>query len=201
LQRTLFWGISINPKCAQTATAQPSASQSFRRNQMEPILVPGTPKEAFNKHRHVSDLVRKQVEHFKHIEEKLPDDVRASLPQHDVVTENEAARYISAMTTYLLSRPRPKQAAKKTPAIKPPAAVRPAQPLALAAAAAPTAKKSPAGKKSPTGKKAPAEKKLAAKKKSAPKKETSAAKKTLSTTASTRTKAKKSKKSSSKRKK
>jgi hypothetical protein len=147
---------------------------------MEPILVPGTPKEAFNKHRRISDLVRKQVEHFKHIEERLSDEVRASLPQHEVVTENEAARYISAMTTYLLSRPRPKQAAKKTVAIKPPAPVRPAQPLALAAAAA------------PNGKKAPTKRKSAAKKKSASKKETSGAKKTLSTKAATRTKAKKS---------
>jgi hypothetical protein len=159
---------------------------------MEPILVPGTPKEAFNKHRHISDLVRKQVEHFKHIEESLPDDVRASFPQHDVITENEAARYISAMTSYLLSRPKPKQAAKKTVAMKAPAPVRPAQPLSLAAAAAPTRKTASTGKKAPAGKKSPA------KKKSAPKKETSAAKKSLSTTASIRTKAKKS---SSRRKK
>jgi hypothetical protein len=162
---------------------------------MEPILVPGTPKEAFNKHRHISDLVRKQVEHFKHIEEKLPDDVRASLPQHDVVTENEAARYISAMTSYLLSRPRPKLAAKKTVAIKPPAPVRPAQPLALAAAAAPIGKKAPAGKKAST------EKKLAARKKSAPKKETPAAKKSLSPKTKAKTTRTTVKKSSPKRKK
>ena len=157
---------------------------------MEPILVPGAPKEAFNKHRHVSDLVRKQVEHFKHIEHKLPDDVRATLPQHDIVTENEAARYISAMTSYLLSRPRPKQAAKKIVSIKPPAPIRPGRPLALAAAAAPARKKS------------------TAKKKSAPKKETPTAKKSLSTKAkakTSKTKAKttktKVKKSSPKRKK
>jgi len=156
---------------------------------MEPILVPGPPTEAFNKHRRISDLVKKQVEHFQHIEDRLPDNVRASLPQLpqlDVVTENEAASYISAMTSYLLSRPKPKQAAKKPVAMKPPAPVRPSQPLALAAAAA------------PTGKKAPTEKKSAARKKSAKKKETFAAKKSLSAKASTRTKAKKS---SSKRKK
>src|SRR5882757_10312306 len=122
---------------------------------MEPVLVPGTPKEAFNKHRLISDLVKKQVEHFKHVEEKLPSDVRASLPQHDIGTEIEAARYISAITSYLLSRPRPKPAAKKTVAIKPPAPIRPGRPLTLAAAAA-----------------TPARKKSAAKKKSAPKKET-----------------------------
>ncbi len=86
---------------------------------MEPILIPGVPREAFNKHRRISDLVRKQVEHFKHIEEKLPTDVREKLPQHAITTEDDAARYITAMTTYLLSRPRPKQAAKKAVAIKP----------------------------------------------------------------------------------
>jgi hypothetical protein len=162
---------------------------------MEPILVPGTPKEAFNKHRRISDLVKKQVEHFQHIEERLPADVRASLPQLpqlDNVTENEAARYISAMTSYLLSQPRPKQTAKKTVAMKPPGPVRTAQPLALAAAAAPTRKTASTKKKAPAGKKS------AAKKKSAPKKETSAAKKSQSTKASIRTKAKKS---SSRRKK
>jgi len=154
---------------------------------MEPILVPGTPKEAFNKHRLISDLVKKQVEHFKHVEEKLPSDVRASLPQHDIVTENEAARYITAITSYLLSRPRPKQAAKKTVAIKPPMPSRPGRPLTLAAAAAPARKKS------------------TAKKKSAPKKETLAARKSLSTRTKVKPKAKqakpKAKKSSPKRKK
>jgi len=129
---------------------------------MEPILIPSVPREAFNKHRRISDLVRKQVEHFKHIEDKLPTDVREKLPQHAITTEDDAARYITAMTTYLLSRPRPKQVAKKAVAIKSPAPPRPSQPLALAAAAAPTRKKS------------------AAKKKSAPKKETPAAKKSPS---------------------
>ena len=35
---------------------------------MEPIHVPGPPKEAFNKNRRVSDLIRAQVNHLKHIE-------------------------------------------------------------------------------------------------------------------------------------
>ena len=152
---------------------------------MEPILVPGPPKEAFNKHRPISDLVRKQVDHFKHIEERLSPDLRATLPQHQIVSEDEAARYISAMTSYLLSRPRPKPAAKKPVAIKPPAPIRPGRPLTLAAAAAPARKKSPA------------------KKKSAPKKETPAARKSLSTRTKVKPKAKKSKpkahKSSAKR--
>jgi hypothetical protein len=125
---------------------------------MDPIVVPAPPREAFNKHRPISDLIRNQVEHFKHVEQKLPDDVRQKLPSHAITTEDEAARYIHAMTAYLLSRPRPKQVAKKAVAIKPPAPPLPSQPLALAAAAAPARKKSP-------------------KKKSAAKKETPPAKK------------------------
>jgi hypothetical protein len=129
---------------------------------MDPILIPSVPREAFNKHRRISDLVRKQVEHFKHIEDKLPTDVQEKLPQHAITTEDDAARYITAMTTYLLSRPRPKQVVKKAVAIKPPVTPHPSRPLALAAAAS------------------PARKKLPAKKKSAPKKETPAAKKSPS---------------------
>ena len=72
---------------------------------MEPIRVPAPPKSAFNKHRRVSDLIRKQVNHFKHLEHKLPDDVRSRIPQHHVVTEDDAARYIAPMTALLLSQP------------------------------------------------------------------------------------------------
>ena len=71
---------------------------------MEPILVPGPPKEAFRKLRPVSDLIRSQVNHFKHLEAKLPAEVRTTLPQHVVVTEDDAARYIVAMTRFLRSR-------------------------------------------------------------------------------------------------
>jgi hypothetical protein len=149
---------------------------------MEPIPIPSVPREAFNKHRPISDLVRKQVEHFKHLEDKLPADVRVKLPQDTVATEDEAARYISAMTNYLLSRPRPKQVAKKVVAVKPPTPLRPSPPLALAAAAAPAREKS------------------AAKKKAAPKKETPKTKKSLSIKAKAKDKAK-IKKSSQKRKK
>ena len=70
---------------------------------MEPIVVPETPKSAFNKNRRVSDLIRKQVEHFKHLEGKLPPEIRASLPQHAIVSEDDAARYIAAMTRFFLS--------------------------------------------------------------------------------------------------
>jgi hypothetical protein len=126
---------------------------------MEPILIHSVPREAFNKHRPISDLVRKQIEHLKHVEEKLSQDVRAKLPQHEIVTENDAARYISSMTGHLLSGPRPKQAAKKIVAIKPPAPPRPSPPLALAAAATPARKKSAATKKTAQKKQPPAARK------------------------------------------
>jgi hypothetical protein len=78
---------------------------------MEPILVPGPPKTAFDKNRRMSDLIRKQIEHFKHLEEKLPPEVRATLPQHRIVTEDDAARYIAPMTQLLLARAAAVQAA------------------------------------------------------------------------------------------
>lgn len=79
---------------------------------MEPILVPGPPKTAFDKNRRMSDLIRKQVEHFRHLEEKLPPELRAALPQHRIVTEDDAARYIAPMTQALLERAATVQAAK-----------------------------------------------------------------------------------------
>jgi hypothetical protein len=79
---------------------------------MEPILVPGPPKTAFDKNRRMSDLIRKQIEHFKHLEEKLPPEVRATLPQHAIVTEDDAARYIAPMTQLLLARAAAVQAAR-----------------------------------------------------------------------------------------
>jgi hypothetical protein len=127
---------------------------------MEPILIPSVPREAFNKHRPISDLVRKQVEHFKHIESRLPPEVRAKLPQHEIVTEDDASRYIGPITAYLLSRPVPAApAAKKIVPIKPPPAVRRSPPLALAASAAPAGRKSGSKKKSAAKKETPKAKK------------------------------------------
>ena len=103
---------------------------------MEPIRVPAPPKSAFNKHRRVSDLIRKQVDHFKHLEHKLPEHVRSGIPQHHVVTEDDAARYIAPMTALLRSSfpavPQPSPAATSSEK-KGPKRVVPA--LSLAAAA------------------------------------------------------------------
>lgn len=98
---------------------------------MEPILVPGPPKEAFRKLRPVSDLVRSQVNHFKHLEAKLPVKVRTTLPQHVIVTEDDAARYIVAMTGFLRSR----IAEAPSPSVAP-TPMRPVTQIAPAAASA-----------------------------------------------------------------
>lgn len=71
---------------------------------MEPILVPAPPKGAFNKNRRMSDLIRNQVEHFKHLEHSLPAEARAKLPQHAIVSEDDAARYIAPFTQMLLAQ-------------------------------------------------------------------------------------------------
>lgn len=71
---------------------------------MKPILVPGPPASAFNKHRRASDLIKKQVEHFKHLEDKLSYEERAILPRHAILSEDDAARYIAAFTRYLLAK-------------------------------------------------------------------------------------------------
>lgn len=68
---------------------------------MDVIEVPAVPREAFNKHRCISDLIKAQVKHLKHLEAKLPAQERASVPQHAIVTENDAAIYIAAMTRVL----------------------------------------------------------------------------------------------------
>lgn len=70
---------------------------------MEPIRVPAPPKSAFNKHRRMSDLIKAQVQHLKHVEEKLPVQSRAALPKHNIVSEQDAALYIAAMTRLLSS--------------------------------------------------------------------------------------------------
>jgi hypothetical protein len=121
---------------------------------MEPILVPATPKEAFNKNRRISDLIRKQIEHLKHLEEKLPAGVRATLPHHAIVTEDDAARYIAPMTRLLHARAAAAHpATTPIPMPQPTLRAQPAQGLDLAASAsasAPAAKPRSAPKKSST---------------------------------------------------
>ena len=104
---------------------------------MEVIHVPPPSREAFNKSRPMSDLIRWQVSHFKHLEEKLSPQERLSIPQHRISTENDAAQYIAAMTR-LLRQGTSEPAAKKPTgpiAMKPPKQKRSLEGLALAASA------------------------------------------------------------------
>jgi hypothetical protein len=68
---------------------------------MTAIQVPGAPKESFNKHRPISDLLLAQVKHFQHVEAKLDASLRTNFSPRDVLTENTAAQYIAQMTTIL----------------------------------------------------------------------------------------------------
>lgn len=115
---------------------------------MEPILVPGPPKAAFDKNRRMSDLIRKQIAHFKHLEEKLPPEVRATLPHHALVTEDDAARYIAPMTRLLRSRTTATAGRAPIPMPQRTTARRDQPGLDIAAAAAPSANQ-PATRKTP----------------------------------------------------
>jgi hypothetical protein len=117
---------------------------------MEEIVVPGPPREAFNKHRRMSDLIKKQVEHFKHLEHKFSPQDRAKLPQHAISTEDEAARYIAAITRVLLSAKAPARPARAP--IQMPRPASKSEGLALAASAEPKPAKKTAKSKSSTRK-------------------------------------------------
>jgi hypothetical protein len=67
------------------------------------IRVAAPPKTAFNQDRPISDLIRSQVEHLKHVEERLSRKQRRTIPKGEVKTEAEAAGYIAAMTAVLQS--------------------------------------------------------------------------------------------------
>jgi hypothetical protein len=71
---------------------------------MEPIHVPGPPKKAFNKNRRISDLIRAQVNHLKHVESQLPANQRLAIAPHAITTEADAANYIAAMTKLFQAR-------------------------------------------------------------------------------------------------
>lgn len=103
---------------------------------MDAIRVPAPPKQAFNMQRPMSDLIKSQIKHLKHVEYRLPQELRDTLPKHRIITENDAAIYIAAMTGLLLNRPAApkvvKMPVKKTPT---PVSTASTRTLSLAAAA------------------------------------------------------------------
>jgi hypothetical protein len=70
---------------------------------LDPIRVPKPSPGAFNRNRPVSDLIRAQVRHFQHLEDKLAPQLRSRIPSSEVATESGAARYIAYMTGVLRS--------------------------------------------------------------------------------------------------
>jgi len=121
---------------------------------MEAIHVPPPPARAFNKNRPISDLIRAQINHLKHLEEKLTADLRQQIPQHAIVSEDDAAQYIAAMTRLLRSQASPAAvvASASPTAAKKAIPIRPAQGLDIAAAGEklkPASKKKAASPKSP----------------------------------------------------
>ena len=106
---------------------------------MEVIHVPPPGKTAFHKGRPMSDLIKAQIKHFKHVEEKLSPEHREKIPQHRITTENEAALYITAMTRLLRSGVGEKPSKPKLVPIsaKKSAPRTPARGIAIAASEAP----------------------------------------------------------------
>ena len=74
---------------------------------MEIVKVIGAPRASFNKHRRISDLVRTQVQHFKHLAHTMGPEAHEEIPHHAVMTEHDAAVFIHAMTG-LVRRPKGK---------------------------------------------------------------------------------------------
>jgi hypothetical protein len=102
---------------------------------MEPIRVPRPPSQAFNKNRRVSDLIRAQTNHLKHVEEKLSPSLRQQIPQHAIVTEADAASYIAAMTRLFRAQGGSAAIPTAQPSARQPIPIRPVTGLQLAAAA------------------------------------------------------------------
>jgi hypothetical protein len=109
---------------------------------MEPIQVPKPSPTAFNKNRPISDLIRKQIDHFQHIQKKHKIEIDPAVGQ-ELDTEGGAARYIAAMTRALRSQALGAIAAvtPRAPIPMPtPSRAIPGDGLALAAAARSSAK-------------------------------------------------------------
>ena len=83
------------------------------------IRVPKPAKKSFNPHRLLEGnaLLRNQVEHFKHLELKLPEKKRTGTDHEAIKTEAHAAEYIRKITTILVA----KKPAEAKPALKSPA--------------------------------------------------------------------------------
>jgi hypothetical protein len=64
------------------------------------------PEASFNKHRRISDLLESQLQHFRHLEQKLDLGLAPALAR-EAHTEAGCARYIGAMTAALRAKAAP----------------------------------------------------------------------------------------------
>jgi hypothetical protein len=69
----------------------------------EKVKVPRPAPGSFHKHRPLSDLLRKQVEHFHAVEMSWPTEKRTGIDPKAIKTETDAASYIKAITARLHS--------------------------------------------------------------------------------------------------
>jgi len=65
------------------------------------IRVPRPAAGSFHKHRPMSDLLRRQVEHFREAEAQLPTDRQTGIDIRTIRLEHEAAAYIGKVTAVL----------------------------------------------------------------------------------------------------
>ena len=80
------------------------------------IRVPKPAKKSYNPDRLLEGnfLLRNQVEHFKHLELKMPAKKRTGMDHTTIKTESHAADYIRQMTAMLMAKkPTPAKAVKK----------------------------------------------------------------------------------------
>ena len=85
---------------------------------MAVIRVPKTPKQAFNKNRPASKLLKSQIEHLEWAVRPASERKPYQLPKTTVKTEGEAAARIEELTRRLL----PEGAASAPPISEPPSA-------------------------------------------------------------------------------
>src|SRR6476646_6285176 len=65
------------------------------------VQVPRPAPGSFHKHRPMSDLLRRQVEHFREAERQLPADRQTRIDIDSIRLEHEAAAYIGRVTSAL----------------------------------------------------------------------------------------------------
>lgn len=68
------------------------------------IKVPRPAPGSFHKHRPLSDLLKRQVEHFHEAERNLPPNQQTGVDISNIRLEHEAAAYIGKVTAILLAR-------------------------------------------------------------------------------------------------